>query len=51
MLKPDGPKAVETFVEIFAEVRARTDVIINFSTGAVGIPPEERVAHISELRP
>src|SRR5438128_3254066 len=50
---PDGAPdwSVETFVEIFAEVRARTDVIINFSTGAVGIPPEERVAHISELRP
>jgi 3-keto-5-aminohexanoate cleavage enzyme len=42
---------VETFAEIFAEVRARTDVIINFSTGAVGIPPEERVAHVHDLRP
>src|SRR4029077_7629772 len=29
---------VETFAEIFAEVRARTDVIVNFSTGAIGIP-------------
>jgi 3-keto-5-aminohexanoate cleavage enzyme len=42
---------LETFAEIFAEVRARTDVIINFSTGAIGIPPEERAAHIRELRP
>jgi 3-keto-5-aminohexanoate cleavage enzyme len=42
---------VETFAEIFAEVRARTDAIINFSTGAVGIPAKERVAHIRELRP
>jgi 3-keto-5-aminohexanoate cleavage enzyme len=42
---------VETFAEIFAEVRARTDAIINFSTGAVGIPPEERIAHIRDLRP
>ncbi len=33
-----GPDwSVETFAEIFAEVRARTDVIINFSTGAVGV--------------
>src|ERR1700693_2784595 len=40
-----------TFAEIFTEVRARTDVIINFSTGAIGIPPEERIAHIRELRP
>jgi 3-keto-5-aminohexanoate cleavage enzyme len=47
-----GPDwSVETFSEIFAEVRARTDVIINFSTGAVGIPPEERIAHIRMLRP
>ncbi len=42
---------VETFAEIFTEVRARTPVIVNFSTGAVGIPPEERVAHIRDLRP
>jgi 3-keto-5-aminohexanoate cleavage enzyme len=42
---------VETFAEIFAEVRARTDVIVNFSTGAVGVPREDRIEHISELRP
>jgi uncharacterized protein (DUF849 family) len=42
---------LETFAEIFSEVRARTDVIVNLSTGAIGIPPEGRVAHISELRP
>ena len=42
---------VETFAEIFSEVRARTDVIVNFSTGAIGIPPEERIAHIRDLRP
>jgi uncharacterized protein (DUF849 family) len=42
---------VETFAEIFSEVRARTDVIVNLSTGAVGIPPEDRVAHIRDLRP
>jgi uncharacterized protein (DUF849 family) len=41
----------ETFAEIFSEVRARTDVIINFSTGAIGIPAENRVAHIRDLRP
>src|SRR5450759_969691 len=47
-----GPDwSVETFSEIFHEVRARTDVIINFSTGAVGVPAEERVAHIRELQP
>ena len=47
-----GPDwSVETFAEIFEEVRARSDVIVNFSTGAIGIPPEDRVAHIRELRP
>ncbi|TAN32103.1 3-keto-5-aminohexanoate cleavage protein [bacterium] len=43
--------SVETFTDIFAEVRARTDVIVNFSTGAVGMAPEERIAHIRDLRP
>jgi 3-keto-5-aminohexanoate cleavage enzyme len=50
---PDGAPewSIETFAAIFSEVRARTDVIINFSTGAVGIPKEERIAHIRELKP
>jgi 3-keto-5-aminohexanoate cleavage enzyme len=50
---PDGSPtwSGETFAEIRAEVRARTDVIINFSTGAVGIPAEERIAHIRDQRP
>src|ERR1700681_231607 len=47
-----GPDwSVETFGEILDEVRARTDVIVTFSTGGVGVPAEERVAHIRELRP
>jgi uncharacterized protein (DUF849 family) len=47
-----GPDwSVETFTEILDEVRARTDAIVNFSTGSVGVPAEERVAHIRELRP
>jgi uncharacterized protein (DUF849 family) len=41
----------DTYAEILAEVRAGSDVIINFSTGAVGVPPEERIAHIRDLRP
>jgi len=41
----------ETFAEIFNEVRARTDVIVNFSTGAIGVAPEDRVAHIRDLKP
>jgi uncharacterized protein (DUF849 family) len=42
---------LETFSEIFSEVRARSEVIINLSTGAIGIPPEERIAHVRDLRP
>ena len=51
--KPEGGPdwSVETFAEILSEVRARTDAIINFSTGAVGVPPEERIAHIRDLKP
>ena len=41
----------DTFRRIFEEVRSRTEVIVNFSTGSVGIPAAERVAHIGELRP
>ena len=50
---PDGSPtwSRDTFAAIQAEVRARTDIIINFSTGAVGIPAEQRIAHIRELRP
>jgi uncharacterized protein (DUF849 family) len=50
---PDGSPtwSRDTFAEIDAEVRARTDVVVNFSTGAVGIPAEERIAHIREVRP
>jgi uncharacterized protein (DUF849 family) len=42
---------VETFAEILSEVRSRTDVIVNFSTGAIGIAVEQRIAHIRELKP
>src|ERR1700704_3474624 len=50
---PDGGPdwRVETFAEIFSEVRARTDALINLSTGAVGPPADERVAHVRDLRP
>jgi 3-keto-5-aminohexanoate cleavage enzyme len=47
-----GPEwRVETFAEILSEVRSRSDVIVNFSTGAIGVPVEQRIAHIRELRP
>jgi len=47
-----GPEwRLETFAEILSEVRSRSDVIVNFSTGAIGVPVEQRIAHIRELRP
>src|SRR5258708_752953 len=42
---------VEKYRQIMDEIRKRTDIIINFSTGAVGIPMEQRVGHIAKLRP
>jgi 3-keto-5-aminohexanoate cleavage enzyme len=42
---------VSRYAEIMAEIRKRTDIIINFSTGAVGVPMEQRVGHIHRLRP
>lgn len=50
---PDGDPdwRVETYREILTEVRARTDAIVNFSTGAVGVPREARIAHVRKLRP
>ncbi len=52
--QPNGLPAydVETYRQIYEEVRQRTpDVILNFSTGAVGLPREERIHHIRALRP
>lgn len=43
---------VETFRRIKEEIKKICpEVIINFSTGAVGIPREERIAHIKEVKP
>ncbi|MBI2058459.1 MAG: 3-keto-5-aminohexanoate cleavage protein [Nitrospirae bacterium] len=33
------------------EILARCPLIINFSTGAIGVPPEDRIAHIQNIRP
>src|SRR3977135_2321647 len=43
--------SVEKYRQIMDEIRKRTCIIINFSTGAVGIPMEARVGHIARLRP
>ena len=43
--------SVEKYRQIMDEIRKRSDIIINFSTGAIGIPMEDRVGHIARLRP
>ena len=50
----DGTPAydVETYSRIHEEVKKRTpDAIINYSTGAIHITREERIAHIVALKP
>ncbi|MEW5847497.1 MAG: 3-keto-5-aminohexanoate cleavage protein [Myxococcota bacterium] len=39
------------YQRIMDEVRKRSPVLINFSTGAVGMPVEEKIAHIAATRP
>jgi len=42
---------VEIFREVMEEVRKRCPIIINFSTGYIGVDKETRIAHVRELRP
>ena len=43
---------VETYARIDEEVKKRCpNVIINYSTGAIGIPNEQRIHHIDAIRP
>jgi len=43
---------LEVFEQIHEEVRKRCpNVIINYSTGAIGVPNEERIRHIKALKP
>jgi uncharacterized protein (DUF849 family) len=43
---------VEDFRAITEAIRAEVDdVIINYSTGAMGVPAEKRIAYLRELRP
>jgi 3-keto-5-aminohexanoate cleavage enzyme len=50
---PDGAPSyeVEDFRAITDAITAEVDVIVNFSTGAIGVPVEKRVAYLRELRP
>lgn len=52
--KPDGTPSyeVEDFRAITEAILAEVgDVIVNYSTGAIGIPIEKRISYLRELRP
>jgi 3-keto-5-aminohexanoate cleavage enzyme len=52
--KPDGTPSyeVEDFRAITEAILAEVgDVVINYSTGAIGVPVEKRIAYLRELRP
>jgi uncharacterized protein (DUF849 family) len=52
--RPDGTPsyAVEDFRAITEAILAEVDdVIVNYSTGAIGVPVEQRIAYLTELRP
>src|SRR4051794_36493978 len=52
--RPDGTPSyeIEDFRAITEAIRAAAgDVIINYSTGAIGVSVEKRVAYLRELRP
>jgi 3-keto-5-aminohexanoate cleavage enzyme len=51
---PDGTPSyeIEDFRAITEAIRAEVDdVIINYSTGAIGVPIEKRIAYLRELKP
>jgi 3-keto-5-aminohexanoate cleavage enzyme len=51
---PDGTPSyeVEDFCAITDAIRNEVeDVIVNYSTGAIGVPIEKRIAYLRELRP
>lgn len=41
----------EVYQAIQEKIQAKCDIVINFSTGTVGIPKEERIEHITTLKP
>jgi len=52
--KPDGTPSfeVEDFRAITEAILAEAgDVIVNYSTGAIGVPLETRIAYLAELKP
>jgi uncharacterized protein (DUF849 family) len=51
--RPDGTPSyeVEDFRAITEAIKAEADVVVNYSTGAIGVPVEKRVAYLRELKP
>jgi len=51
--RPDGRPSleVEDFRAITEAITAAVDVVINYSTGAIGVPVEHRIAYLRALRP
>jgi uncharacterized protein (DUF849 family) len=51
--KPDGTPSyeVQDYRNIYQAIRAACPIIINFSTGAVGIPTEKKIAPVQEIQP
>jgi len=43
--------STDIYQEIYDEVRDRTDIVINFSTGAIGVPVEERLDYVQAVQP
>jgi 3-keto-5-aminohexanoate cleavage enzyme len=50
---PDGTPSyeVDDFRAITEAITAEVDVIINYSTGTIGVPVEQRIAYLRELKP
>jgi uncharacterized protein (DUF849 family) len=42
---------VDDFRAITEAITAEVDVVVNYSTGAIGVPLEKRIAYLRELRP
>ncbi|MEA2312035.1 MAG: 3-keto-5-aminohexanoate cleavage enzyme, partial [Solirubrobacteraceae bacterium] len=52
--RPDGTPSyeIEDFRNITEAILAEVgDVVVNYSTGAIGVPVEKRIEYLRELRP
>ena len=50
---PEGVPSyeIEDFRAITEAIEAEVDVVVNYSTGTIGVPVEKRIAYLRELRP